>query len=171
MKVLMKQLALVITVSLVVAGCDGSDDEPMVNTAPQAQAASVIASADTVFMGQLVGSDSDGDSLTFSVADEPQNGAVMIAANGSYSYTPNAEYVGDDSFSFRVSDGALTATATVSIRIDALAVSLRSVVRQAYEQTINDEPLTVNARDFQQDVLDTAEFDDLVAAGEVGGND
>jgi VCBS repeat-containing protein len=38
-------------------------------------------------------------------APEPFNGTVLIATDGSYQYTPNAGFVGTDSFSYIVDDG------------------------------------------------------------------
>ncbi|MBK7416371.1 MAG: cadherin-like domain-containing protein [Dechloromonas sp.] len=48
-------------------------------------------------------------------------------SNGSFSYTPAANYNGADSFVYAASDGVLTTEATVSLTIAA----------------VNDRPLTV----------------------------
>ena len=61
--------------------------------------------------------DPDNDALTATVASSPTNGTLSLAANGSFSYTPNADFAGTDSFTYNVSDGTRTATATVIIRV------------------------------------------------------
>ena len=64
-------------------------------------------------------SDANGDPLTASVITAPANGALALNANGSFTFTPTANYTGADSFTYRVSDGALfSASATVSLTIN-----------------------------------------------------
>lgn len=165
-----QKLAIVLSAALAVSGCNWSGDS-VANIAPEALSESAVTTADTVLMGQLVGSDSNGDALTFSLASEPANGSVIIGADGAYTYTPAAEFVGDDSFSFTVSDGEFSAEGSISITVEVLQVSFRDSVRDAYSQNAQATPLAVNGRNYEQDVMNTAEFDDLVAAGEVSGND
>ena len=54
----------------------------------------------------LSGSDADGDSLTFSITDDPQHGSLSGTAPDLL-YTPQMGYIGSDVFSFRVWDGEL----------------------------------------------------------------
>jgi len=49
------------------------------------------------------------------------------------------------------------------------ATSYRQFVRDAYAQNPNDSPLTVNDKEFNYDVMDTAEFNDLVQGGTIDG--
>ena len=91
-----------------------------VNDAPTANASSEMAVEDTTFSGTLAGTDIDGDALTFAVTMQPANGTVMItdATTGAYTYTPNADYNGTDSFSFTVNDGTTdSAPATVTLTV------------------------------------------------------
>jgi VCBS repeat-containing protein len=65
--------------------------------------------------------DVDSTTLTYSIVTQPANGSVVLAANGTYTYTPAANFNGSDSFAFRASDGVLSSnTATVSISIAAV---------------------------------------------------
>ncbi len=41
------------------------------------------------------------------VVDQPAHGAVTVNADGTFNYTPAADYFGSDSFSYRLSDGPL----------------------------------------------------------------
>src|SRR4029077_19301158 len=84
------------------------------------------SSATTV---DVLGNDTDVDNLTppanagLSVASATNgaHGTVAIALDGlSVSYTPAANYNGPDSFTYTVTDGGLTSTATVSITVTAV---------------------------------------------------
>jgi Domain of unknown function (DUF4347)/Bacterial Ig domain/SMP-30/Gluconolactonase/LRE-like region len=50
-------------------------------------------------------SDPDGDALQATLSTNPSHGFVTLAADGSFAYTPNANYFGTDSFVYKVSDG------------------------------------------------------------------
>ncbi|HEY0334824.1 MAG TPA: Ig-like domain-containing protein [Stenotrophomonas sp.] len=62
-------------------------------------------------------SDADGDALTVVAVTQGANGSVVIdGVTGNPLYTPNAGFVGADTFSYTVSDGhGATATAMVAI--------------------------------------------------------
>ena len=63
-------------------------------------------------------SDVDGDALTVSAVGAAQHGSVVRNTDGSYSYTPAADYFGPDSFTFTVFDGQATSVpASVSITV------------------------------------------------------
>lgn len=49
---------------------------------------------------------------------QPANGTLAINPDGSFSYTPNANFVGTDTFTYTISNGALdSAPATVAIQV------------------------------------------------------
>ncbi|MEO8258363.1 MAG: PASTA domain-containing protein [Acidobacteriota bacterium] len=66
--------------------------------------------------GSLTDNDTDPDFDTLRVAAvaPPSHGAVVLNADGSVTYTPAANYFGSDAFIYTVSDGVLTASASVS---------------------------------------------------------
>ncbi|WP_069864815.1 retention module-containing protein [Pseudomonas citronellolis] len=79
-----------------------------VNDAPVfTSAASQSTVEDSVLHGQLGASDIDGDNLTYALKNggNPAHGSVVVNGDGSYSYTPAADYNGPDSFVVTVSDG------------------------------------------------------------------
>jgi VCBS repeat-containing protein len=97
------------------------------------------ATEDQVFTGALSGTDPDHDPLTFAIVTGPAHGTVSVQANGSFTYTPDANYTGPDSFTFTASDGIATSTpGTASITVT----------------NVNDAPVAVN---------------DLVTLGVLGG--
>ncbi|MDQ3931115.1 MAG: Ig-like domain-containing protein [Chloroflexota bacterium] len=80
----------------------------------------------TAAQGVLVNdSDADGDTLSAVLVSGPSHKAATngftLNANGSFSYTPAANYNGSDSFTYKVNDGTVdSATATVSITVNAV---------------------------------------------------
>ena len=82
---------------------------------------------DTSVTGNLVASDADGDSLTFSIVTNGAKGTATItdSATGEFVYEPNENEFGEDSFSFIANDGTQDSTeATVSITIDPSSLIL-----------------------------------------------
>jgi large repetitive protein len=65
--------------------------------------------------------DVDGDLLTAHLLSGPANGTLTLASDGGFTYMPNADYFGIDTFSYRASDGLLqSAPATVTITVAAV---------------------------------------------------
>lgn len=48
--------------------------------------------------------DADGDEQLYSIIQKPANGFVTVNVNGSYTYTPNIGFVGNDSFTYKSND-------------------------------------------------------------------
>ncbi len=99
------------------SACSNDGKTPVdTNTAPVANDQSVILVEDITTAITLGGSDADNDTLTYNVST-PANGSLS-GTGANLSYTPNANYNGEDSFSFTVNDGTEnSAPATISIVI------------------------------------------------------
>jgi VCBS repeat-containing protein len=92
-----------------------------VNDAPVAADLVITTAEDAAKTGQVTATDADGDALTFSLVSDPAHGTVEFNADGSFVYTPDANYTGPDSFTFNASDGtAASNVATVSITVTAV---------------------------------------------------
>ncbi len=88
--------------------------------------------------------DPDGDSLTAVLVANPAHGTLVLALNGSFTYTPAASYTGPDAFSYRANDGSLNSnTATVAITVTPINHA-PVAVDDAYSTT-EDIPLIVDA--------------------------
>ncbi|MFG0266151.1 MAG: cadherin domain-containing protein, partial [Rhodopirellula sp. JB055] len=62
--------------------------------------------------------DVDSDPLRIVIVAHPANGTLQIDSNGHVTYTPNAGFLGTDSFQYLADDGFLTSnTATVTIEV------------------------------------------------------
>jgi Tol biopolymer transport system component len=90
-----------------------------VNDAPVAVAGNISTLENTSVNIQLQASDPDGDALAYSVLTLPANGT--LGGTGSQrTYSPKANFVGSDSFTFRVSDGvAQSSIVKFTINVDA----------------------------------------------------
>lgn len=154
------------TCIVALSGCFDDDDKPIeVNSPPEAGSVSLITQTETDINDQLTANDADGDNLVFAVVEEPQLGQLTLQSDGNFTYTPNAEITGTDSFVFSVTDGSSApVSGTVDITIELLEVSFRSQSRLAFQQMNMDLPLSVNGRVFIQDVTDQNEYQDLIDA-------
>ena len=66
--------------------------------------------------------DANNDPMTPSIIAQPTHGTLTLNANGSFTYTPTANYAaGSDSFTYQVSDGITASNvATVSITVNGI---------------------------------------------------
>ena len=124
------------TFSVVVSDGVKTDSEEItitvneVNQAPIAEGISVSTNEDTAKVVSLSATDLDlpANTLTYSIQSDPSHGIVSLSGN-EVTYTPEPNYNGDDSFTYKANDGALDSnTATVSLTISP----------------VNDAPLAVN---------------------------
>ena len=125
------------------------------NYAPQAQDDNFTAEEDQVLEGNLAANDTDinpNDVLTVDVdpLQAPQHGTVTLQTDGSFVYTPEANFFGADSSAYRICDNGepvLCDTAWLMIRITP----------------VNDAPVAVD------DEFSITEGEEIV--GEVLAND
>ena len=91
------------------------------NKAPEAHDDVVIAVEDTpVRLSMLLGNDvdADGDALALSRFSQGSSGVVSANADGTLTYTPEANFNGVDEWIYWVSDGVLeSASATVTVTV------------------------------------------------------
>jgi hypothetical protein len=91
----------------------------------------------------------DGDTLTFSFSD-PAKGSVVDNGDGTFTYTPDANANGSDSFTITANDGTVDVTETVNVAIAAVddfpngavtisGASIQGNTLTAVTSTISDE--------------------------------
>jgi hypothetical protein len=93
------------------------------NRVPSANPVSVSVLEDGSVTGYMAGTDPDGDALTYSITTAPLNGkaSLLNVATGQFSYTPDANYNGADSITYKVNDGkGGFATSVVSIAVQSV---------------------------------------------------
>ena len=95
--------------------------------------------------------DADGEPVTAVAVAGPANGALTLNSDGSFTYTPNADFNGTDSFSYRARSGAdESAPATVSITVNP--VNDPPVARDDAGSTDEDTSLRIAALANDTDV-------------------
>ena len=137
------------------------NDNPQINSPPQIVDHTVSTNKNTTIDVALTGIDPDGDPLSFYTVTQPEFGSLgSITATSTNSanvtYTPNSEYMGPDSFTFKVNDGTTDSNiATVSITVQGpsndppvannQAITVNKNTQQAITLTAtdpNNDPLT-----------------------------
>jgi VCBS repeat-containing protein len=119
------------------------------NQAPTAVADSYSTAEDTALTVNASGvlandSDPDGNPLSAVLGSGPSHGTLTLNPNGSFTYSPAANFNGSDSFTYRASDGTLTSNlATVAITVSAVN-DAPTAADDAYS-TGEDTALTVDA--------------------------
>jgi VCBS repeat-containing protein len=88
-------------------------------------------------------SDPNGDPLTAELQSEPAHGSLALNADGSFLYTPNQTFSGQDSFSYRAGDG-ITHSVPTTVTIQVEPNSPPIATGDTY-QALENIPLTVAA--------------------------
>ncbi|MCM3187081.1 tandem-95 repeat protein, partial [Priestia megaterium] len=89
-----------------------------VNDAPTVPNYTFSTQEDSPVVGAVVGTDVDGNPLSYELQNGPTNGIAAVNANGTFSYQPNLNFNGTDQFTVLVSDGqGGTAVSTVTINV------------------------------------------------------
>gem|GEM_PF-712768 len=106
-------------------------DVAAVNDDPTAADDTGISTAEdtqlTIPADRLLGNDRDvdGDTLSIASVQDAEHGVARVNNDGSVSFTPDANYNGDASFSYTVSDGqGGEDTATVHLKVSAVEDSI-----------------------------------------------
>ncbi|WP_317169958.1 Ig-like domain-containing protein [Pedobacter sp. SG918] len=124
------------------------------NRAPVASAPAITTPEDTPVNGKVTATDADGDPLTFTVTTPPAHGTVVVNVDGTYTYTPVADYNGPDTFTVTVSDGK-GGTTTVTVPVTVSPVNDAPVATAPAITTNKNTPVngTITASDIDGDPL------------------
>ena len=92
---------------------------PKKNDPPVAQDGSLETYRNITNTGTLIAEDPEGGSLTFTLQKAPKRGDIEIAEDGTFTYSPKKNKVGNDHFTYTVCDdaGNVSNEATISITI------------------------------------------------------
>lgn len=129
----------------------------IIDESPQAGNINLSVSEDGSKSGNLPLS-GDNTSVSFSLQSGPSKGSVSInSGSGSFTYTPDADENGDDSFTYKVSDGGSSDTGTVSVSIsaqnDAPVITQGDSASLSCQEDGDPESLTLSATDVDNDAL------------------
>jgi uncharacterized repeat protein (TIGR01451 family) len=148
---------------------DRESTQVTLNRAPVANDDSYVTKEDmplTITVPGVLSDDTDADSdqLTVSnVVETTSGGTLTLNSNGSFTYTPNANFNGADAFSYTATDG--TAESNVStVTIVMRAVNDAPNAADDFAQTEKDTPLNINVlandRDPERDDVSITDVSD-----------
>jgi PKD repeat protein len=149
-------------VTLYVFDTDGASDSASVtitvvtNTAPVAQSRTVNTAEDVDADAALMATDAEGDALTYVIMTQPGHGALSGTAPDLV-YTPDADYYGTDSFTWKASDGKLESN-TAAVNLNITPVNDAPVANDQALSTGVGSPVdvTLSASDAEGDALSYA---------------
>lgn len=102
--------------------------------------------------------DPDGDELSITEVTQPTHGTVSFnASTGLVEYTLNTGYVGEDEFTYTITDGRETSTATVYVTAKAPRANKPPVAVDDAAATPQDTAITINVLTNDSD----PDFDEL----------
>jgi hypothetical protein len=86
-----------------------------------------------------------GDLLTAIPVDNPTNGTLVLNSNGSFTYTPNTDFSGTDSFTYFANDGTSNSNLVATVSITVNPVNDLPTANDDSYSTDEDTPLTLDA--------------------------
>lgn len=101
-----------------------------VNDAPQAEVSTKNCFEDAPCEGKALAADVDGEALTWKLVAQGKHGATTLdTLSGAFTFTPHANFHGDDAVALEVSDGKLKSSTVVRVMV----------------ASVNDEPVVAAA--------------------------
>jgi hypothetical protein len=89
------------------------------NTAPVAEKLALSTTQESAVAVNLTAGDTDGDALTYRIVSSPTHGS-LVGAGTDWVYTPQANFIGVETFTFTANDGQVDApVAAVTITVSA----------------------------------------------------
>lgn len=126
-----------------------------INDTPVADNFNITVDEDSVDnIVTLVATDADNDPLTYTIVTQPSNG-ILSCTQENCLYTPNANYFGSDSFTYKANDGIVDSnTATVSITVNNINdAPTTSNNTYNFIENSTDNAIVLTANDVDNDIL------------------
>ena len=125
-----------------------------VDDLPVATPLDLVTPEDTALAIELIGSDADGDPLTYVILSDPSHGTIsgFDPVTGDVLYTPNEDYNGPDSFVFQVCDPHPNECGTATVTINVLPVDDPPVASDDMATLSEDETITIGVPQNDTDV-------------------
>jgi large repetitive protein len=79
---------------------------------------------------------------------DPANGTLTLNADGSFTYIPNAQFAGDDTFSYTVQNGVGSSVALVTIDVSNAAPASTPMPSQVFGQTAIETSVAISQQGF-----------------------
>ena len=126
-----------------------------INDAPTSSEVSGSSNEDTAIDVALSATDVDQDNLTYSIVSDVSNGTTSISGS-TLTYTPNQDWNGTDTFTYKVNDGSLdsnTSNGTITIAAINDAPVANDVTISTNETRFISVDITLDATDVDGDNL------------------
>ncbi|MDF2075175.1 retention module-containing protein [Pseudomonas mendocina] len=137
-----------------------------VNDLPVTADQTKVTDEDQSVSGQIAASDVDGDKLTYTIQSGVAHGSILLnTVTGAYTYTPNKDFNGTDSFTIRVYDpkgGYADSVVTVTVN----PVNDAPVANDDSVTTLEDTAVTIDVLANDTDV----DGDSLLISGASAGH-
>ncbi|MBB17585.1 hypothetical protein CMK22_20150, partial [Candidatus Poribacteria bacterium] len=123
-----------------------------INDAPVAKNLAVSTKINTSTSISLSATDLDTDNLTYQVTSQPNHGRLLGAPPIlTLAYTPNTDYSGTDSFTFKANDGSKDSNiAIVNIKVNTPPVATDVTAETQEDKAVS---ITLNASDNDNDPI------------------
>ena len=134
------------------------------NSLPVANNQSIKTYEDRPTQFTLTATDADGDSLVYSIVNNPSNG-TLSGSGVNWSYTPNAKWNGTDSLSFNVYDGlAYSSHAQITIQVAPMIALDAALDNSSLDWLSSGDDVWFGQTEIANDSTDAAQ------SGTIGGN-
>ncbi len=130
----------------------GADDSPSKSLSNAIDDMAIVDEDNSVVVDVLGNDlDPDNDPLTVDSATDSSNGLTAVNADGTVTYTPDADFNGTDEFTYTISDGnGGTSTATVTVTVNGVNDAPNAVDDTA--STSKDAAIAVNVVSNDSDI-------------------
>jgi hypothetical protein len=114
------------------------------NQAPTAHDQSTSVDKNNQLNITLIGEDADKDPIQFAIVSNPSGATLdnFDASKGTVTYITQTDYVGNDSFAFKVIDDKGAESNTATVNVDVIEVNQTNQAPQAFDQSINESNLS-----------------------------
>ena len=114
------------------------------NQSPIAYDQSLTVDANNKIDVALVGDDADNDTIQFAIVSNPSDASLdnFDMAKGTVTYTPHLDYVGNDSFAFKVIDDKAVESNIATVNVAVKENNQTNQAPQAFNQSTNESNLS-----------------------------
>lgn len=150
------------TVALTVTDSEGYQvqklfDLVVTNVAPVANNDAYTVRERATVLGNVLDNDANYNNQPLVLLiNDASHGTLALEADGSFSYTPNVGFIGEDTFTYKINDGLTesdVATVTIQVVANSAPVAAADTLTKRLFQSISLEELLANDVDADGDLL------------------
>ncbi|MFK7772199.1 MAG: Ig-like domain-containing protein [Saprospiraceae bacterium] len=134
-----------------------------------------IINMDTISINQPIyinvldnDSDVENNNLFVTINTHPTNGTVSVQPNGLILYTPNADFLGNDSFTYDLCDDGCPSACSNGIVVNVNVFNRPPIAIDDYDSTEINTPVTINV--LENDIEPDGGTIELISAGTEASN-